>query len=405
METRRTTPADGVRLMVLGASALQVPLVEAAVARGHHVTTVDNVPGNPAHALAHASLDVSTREVDELCRQARAHGVEAVATCASDVAVPAATAIAASLDLPGVDPAVARLFLHKDRFRAFQQRNRLAHPAWVEGDDAIALADAAHRLAGPVVVKPVDRSGSRAVRVLPDAGDEGLLPAIWAALSASFVGRACVESFLPGEELGGDGVVLGGRLRCFFPTRKSMDGCLVRGHRLPAELPGPLARTVHREIQAHVTAAGLDEAIVNADIRIAPSGTVCILEMSPRMGGNGIPQLIAHVHGVDLFGCALDLATAAEPCLAVGAFPHPAATHVLGAASAGIAARCPTTEEIRAEVPELIELSLDLKPGDAFTAFRDSGDQLGRALFDDSHGEAESIARRIEDQVLKRVAT
>ena len=392
------------RLLVLAAGPLQVPLIQAARARGLHVTTADNRPSNPGHALADESIDISTRDVDRLCRAARERGIEAVLTCASDVAVPAVAAVAAALGLPGVSPAIAEAWHRKDRFRAFQRRHGLRAPGHVSGSHAGELAREARVLPGPWIVKPADRSGSRAVRKVAKGDERALEPAIEAALAASFCGRACVEQYLPGEEFGGDAVVWQGAVVHFFATRKRMEGCLVRGHELPSGLPPDGVQSLVAAVQAHVDAADLEAAIVNVDLRRDADGNSTVVEMSPRLGGNGIASLVRHACGFDLHGCALDLALGEAPDLEPAEITRPATTHVLGAATEGIVASRLELVDLREEIPELVDLWFDRAPGEPFGPFRDSGDQLGRALLRGNGRQAEAIAARLDAQVMRRVA-
>lgn len=372
------------RLLVLGAGPLQAPLVRRAGEMGLEVVTADNLPGNVAHALADASVVASTRDPGAVLRAAHAHRVDAVATACSDVAVPTLAVVADALGLPGVPLGVARCWTRKDAFRRFQRDAGLPHPAWVAGRDAEALLREARRLEGPVVVKPVDRSGSRAVRVLPSAEDAGLADAVRAALAASFVAAVCVEQYVAGPEYGGDGVVQGGNLVRLFATAKQLEGCATRGHVLPSGLAPAVEAALRESVQAHVSAAGLRDGIVNVDLRLQPDGQVRVLEMSPRLGGNWIPELVRHVHGVDLYRQAVELALGRRPQLAPGVAPlvgGPAATHVLGALHAGTVRELPDEGALRERLPHLVKLELDVAVGDKVEPFHDSSAQVGRALF------------------------
>ncbi len=392
------------RLLVLAASQLQVPLVRTAVEMGLEVLAADNVPSNPAHAFAHQSLDISTRDPEALIEAARELGIGAVVTAASDIAVPSAAAISDALGLPGSPGTAARVFTDKGTFRAFQRRSGLRHPGHVIGGEADLLAAAARQqLDGAVVVKPVDRSGSRGIRMLAAVGSDELPGAIAEALQQSFAGRAIVEAMMPGAEHGGDGVVSAGVLRHFFLTRKRACGPAVRGHVFPADVSPELAARIHGEVQAHISAVGFEAGIVDVDLRVDSDGMPAVIEMSPRIGGNGIPALILHATGFDLHRYAIEVALGRTPSARPGSPDEVVAVHTLGSLVDGVLTRLPTLSELRAEIPELVSVEFDVAVGDAIRQFADSSDQLGRALTEG--GDAERLALRLDEAVSRCVAS
>ncbi len=374
-------PKLGETVLVLGAGPLQAPLIAAARRAGHRVIALDNVPGNVGHRLAHASIDASTRDIAAVVSAARRLGVTAIATAASDVAVPALAASCAELGLPGPSRETCAAFHGKESFREFQRKAGLAHPAFVAGSDARELAHFAGSLSGPVVVKPTDRSGSRGVTRLGSPRASELTRAIERALAISFEGRACVEQALPGVEYGGDGVVLEGRIEFLAVTHKQMQGTVVRGHVVPSGLgEAPLA-TIRRELERHVRAARYEAGPLNFDLMLGPDGEARIIELSPRLGGNWIPQLVARAYGVDLFGSAIEIALGRTPQLRPQ-MPSAAASFVLASEREGRLARPLSLDAVRAQLPQLVALELDAEVGTPISPLRDSAQQVGRALFD-----------------------
>jgi len=368
------------RLLMLGASALQRPVVQRAVEMGIEVVTADNVPSNPAHEWSHEQLDISTRDAAALIDAARRLRIGAVMTAASDLAVPSVAAVARALGLPDATGTAARDWTDKERFRAFQARAGLRHPEGLVCTSAAAIASEtlpSLRL----VVKPVDRSGSRGVCVVDAADLRAVADAVQAAVDVSFAGRARIEALIEGEEFGGDGVVRGGQLERFFLTRKRMQGCAVRGHTLPAEVSPALEARIVGELQAHILAAGFTGGVLNADIRVGGDGVPVVLEMSPRMGGNGIRELVRHATGFDLARHAVDVALGREADARIPRGPvRRAAVHTIASLVPGRVARLPVLADAQARIPELVSIEFDVAVGDDVHPFRDSADQVGRAL-------------------------
>lgn len=386
--------------MVLGAGPFQIPGIRKAVARGHEVVTVDNVPGNPGHRLAHASVHCSTTDAEGVLAAARDLAVDGVCTFSSDVAVPTVAYVSRALGLSGPALAAARTTARKDRFRAFAARAGLAHPRHVAASRPEEAGEALRALSFPVVVKPVDSSGSRGVRRL-DAPDPAALQAAFAAAQRhARCGVVCVEELVGGTEVGGDAFVSGGRVAFAVVTEKHLEGFVVRGHRLPGTLaPVDRARVV-AEVGRWCEALGYTDGPVNFDVMVSAERVV-VLEMSARTGGNGIVALARRTTGVDLEEAVVDLALGTPPALGTdgdrssGASRPACGSWVFGAPRAGRLHALAARADVLAGVPEIFELFVAYRAGDMVPAFEHNGNLLGYAVFDipDGSSWAEMAAR------------
>jgi biotin carboxylase len=89
------------RILILGGSRFQVPLIRLARQRGLHVITCDYLPDNPGHRLADEYHNVSTTDKDAVLALARRIGIDAVASLSSDPAMQTVAYVANALGLPG----------------------------------------------------------------------------------------------------------------------------------------------------------------------------------------------------------------------------------------------------------------------------------------------------------------
>jgi biotin carboxylase len=392
------------KVLVLGASALQTPLVHAAREAGHRVLTADNVPSNPAHREADAAYDVSTRDVERIVELARCEGVEAVVTCCSDVALPALAATVEALDLPGVRPKTLDLWHPKSNLRRLQTDVGLPCPDFVTGEPTASLIARAQALGGELVVKPTDRSGSRGVTRVHAEETDTLTRAALEAAAIGFSGEVIVERFVDGTEYGGDAWISAGRVTGLFVTDKYLQGAIVRGHAMPTRLDATREDELRRLLARHCRQAGYTDGPLNFDVRIGAEGPPIVLELAPRLGGNWIPQLAAWSFGVDLFAATIAAAFGEDPTLAFGEDPtlapasaRPGASFVVAAGRSGTLREDVPVDEVAHLVPGLARLELDVGAGDALEALRDSGQQLGRALFDLEATRFEDAARSLEE--------
>ena len=72
------------KMMILGASALQVPAIKKAKEMGYEVISVDYDPEAVGFALADVKLVVSTLDQEEVLRQARIYNPDIIITSTSD---------------------------------------------------------------------------------------------------------------------------------------------------------------------------------------------------------------------------------------------------------------------------------------------------------------------------------
>lgn len=297
------------KVLFLGASWFQLPPIERARAAGYTVITTDNRPANPGHALAHRSHDVSTVDVDAVIELARRERVDAVVAYASDVSAPVAARAAAALGLPGNPVAAVETLCDKARFREFQREHGLAHPAFVHGSGIEELTAVAAGLRFPVVVKPVDSSGSKGVSLVTDPAR--VSDALGFALAHSRRGHAIVEEYVErqGHQLTGDGFVVAGQLvfRAFVNQHFCPlgDPCAPVGESIPPAFGETTLAVVARQVQVYLDRLGLRRGALNFDILIDAAGDVCVVEIGPRCGGNHIPRLIQTSTGIDLAGAVV----------------------------------------------------------------------------------------------------
>jgi len=82
----------------------------------------------------------------------------------------------------------------------------------------------------------------------------------------------------------------------------------IHGYEVPAELPTSVSRLrLASVLQQAASALGLRRSVCMADFIATPAGTV-MLELTPRPGGDCLPQLIRSAAGLDMLGLTLDVA-------------------------------------------------------------------------------------------------
>lgn len=369
------------RLLVLGAGLYQLAGIRRAVELGYEVITADNAPSNPGHALASSSVNVSTTDVGRVVDTAKRLRVDGVVTFASDAATESVAACVEELGLPGAGAFEIRSMSNKGVFRQIQSILGLPHPEFVVALDSKDVQEFSDRVDGEFVVKPTDSSGSRGV-TLVDSTDLGdLKTAMVAALRASRSGEIITEAFIPGTEVGGDAVMTDGALTACFPTAKYKSGFVVTGHSYPPEMPAGIVDEIGRQIEIVCRALGYNDGVLNFDVMV-DGDRVTIVEMSPRTGGNGIPELIERSYGYSMLTAAITFALGQVPGSPPEEGQKATGSLVIGSPRSGVVRSISTAQQVQDRVPAVFAAAVLVSPGDIVERLTYGGASFGYVLFD-----------------------
>src|SRR5690606_1904841 len=173
---------------------------------------------------------------------------------ASDVGVPTVAHVARQLGLIGNSEESALLSTNKFQMRNAFERAGLNCPGYfLAGPDSDGRPPA-DALRYPLLVKPVDRSGSMGVQKVGD--EQALQAALATAKGKSLTGAAIVEEFVEGVEVSVESISWEGRHWVLVITDKETSGpphFVEIGHHQPSQLPAAIQEEIHRQ-----TLLGLD---------------------------------------------------------------------------------------------------------------------------------------------------
>ena len=300
------------KLLFLGGTMQQIPAIKQAKDMGFYVITCDYLEDNPGHKFADEYYNVSTTDLDGVLELAKKCEIDGIVAYASDPAAPTAAYVAEKLNLPGNPFESVKILTQKDLFRDFLYKNGFNTPR-AKGYSSFEKAyEEIDKFQFPVMVKPVDSSGSKGVvkifekTELKDAVDE--------ALMYSRNGRFIIEGFIvkKGYQVSGDGFSVDGKL--VFTSygnelyNKSCEGTrdyVALGEFWPSLLTEEQKRKVDDELQDLITALDMKTCAYNIEVIIDENDDVYILELGPRNGGSYIPQLIKYATGVDMIDYTL----------------------------------------------------------------------------------------------------
>ena len=365
-------------LLVLAASLYQLETIETARCLGYRVVTTDNIPDNPGHALADRAYGIDTCDIPAVLAIAHAERITGILAPCTDVAMPTAAAVAAELGLPGPPVDSTRIVCNKTNFRDFQAANALPHPRYfkLESSDTLPKLEAMKRW----IVKPAQSSGSKGIRVIN--GIEELSVALRDAFPFSKSASVVIEKFLPGHQGTCSGWLSSGKIawHCLLDRQTvSLPFTATNGHHLPTKLSSTEQTRVLDAIGEVWQRLDVSDGPFDCDFVINDEA-VFIIELSPRLGGNAICQLVHLAFDFDLVGHTVRWACGDKPGLLPVQGPRPSAVVILGADRAG-RLRYREDEAVRLALePWVCSLTFDLKPGSWVEPFIDGRRRIGQAL-------------------------
>jgi biotin carboxylase len=293
------------KILMLGGSHFQVPSIKTAIAMGYHVITCDYLPDNPGHKFAHEYYNISTTDKEAVLELSKRLKVDGVVCYASDPAASTAAYVCEKMGFPTSPYTSVEILSNKDKFREFLRKNNFNTP---KAKGYANLEEAREEIVDfklPVIIKPVDSSGSKGVTKLKDISN--LSKQVEYALSFSRSKRFIVEEFVEkkGYQIAGDGFSVNGILvfRCFANEHfdsNSNNPFVPIGESWPLIEPKRIHDKIHDEIQRLLTLLNMQTGAYNFDIRIDEKEHIYLMEIGPRNGGNLIPQVIKYATGVDM---------------------------------------------------------------------------------------------------------
>lgn len=387
------------KMMILGASELQVPAIRKAKELGYRIILVDYNEHAVGFKLADVKLVVSTLDQEEVYRQALIYQPDIVLTSTSDGPVRTAAYVNEKLgkkpDLSYEDSLCATIKSH--------MRNRLREkhvpiPAYYAVHSFDEFQSAVFALQGDCIVKPADNAGSRGVVSLNHCGDqreEELRRIYEYGKENSRNGTVMVEEYMDGPEVSVEAMTVEGKTTILTITDKFITPppyFVEIAHSEPSSLSEEIKEKIRQVALLAIAAIGLQNGPSHTEIKVTKDGPK-IVELAARLGGDFITsKLVPLSTGVDLVGASILLATGQKPDL-THRWQKGAAIHFIQGKEGII--KSIETDDALSRLQGVEEVVLYKNAGDVVHGIRSSNDRLGHIItVGDTADEALEIGRR-----------
>lgn len=343
-------------VLILGAAALQVPIIKYVKSKGYNVIVV-SIPGRyPGFDLADKCVYCDIRDVEGILVSVKDDEIKAVLTDETDMAVPTVAELANRLGVAGNDPEVARAYSNKFQMRQECLKAGVSVPRFFHASTLDEVRSQGDQISYPAIMKPEDNQGSRGIYVVNSIED--IIPHFEEAVNFSKTRNVIIEEFFKGKEYVVEGFVCNGEYLNFgIGQRKYFD---IEGTVIPSQTIFPsnlqpesieMLMEAERKLHSHLKPSfGMihSEYLVNEDTH-----EYILVETALRGGGVYISShLVPLYSGLDnydmLFNCALGKSLSLSDC----------EKHRHNASSAYVCFSLPEGEIVSVEgVDEILNLS------------------------------------------------
>lgn len=302
------------KLLIVGASILQLPAIHQAKEMGLQVAVADYNPQAVGIPYADKYYNASTIDTDAICRVAEDFKPDGIMTLATDMPMRPIAAATTKLGLPGISMDTALKSTDKGAMaKAFKDHN-VASPWYylvsVEDD----LDHLAPNLTFPCIMKPTDNAGSRGVALVSSM--EELRTNYSYSRQQSRGGNVIIEEYLQGSEVSVEVMVVDGKVHILAITDKLTTGAphfVEMGHSQPAILSISVQKQIVELAENAVKAVGINCGPAHVEMKITERGPVMI-ELGARMGGDCITtHLVPLSTGIDMIKATIDVALGLKP--------------------------------------------------------------------------------------------
>ena len=306
------------RIMILGASILQLPAIKKAKEMGFDVIAVDMNPDAIGFKISGIKKEIiSTIDIPAIIEAAERHQIDGIMTLATDMPMRSVAAVAREMNLVGIDEETALKATNKIEMRKALQLGGVPIPKFFKVSNEIEYKEAVKQFTVPFIVKPADSSGSRGIFEVVDITNHELVKNAYEYCKPySKVGDVIVEEYMIGPEVSVETLAVDGVCHVIQITDKLTTGAphyVEMGHSQPTRLNKKIADKISEVAKAANNAIGIKNGPSHTEIIITSEGPK-IVELGARLGGDNITtHLVPLSTGVDMVECCIKIAVGEKP--------------------------------------------------------------------------------------------
>ncbi len=311
-------------ILLLGASSDQLYAIRTAQAMGLNTLVVDANPNAVGFSISDDYAVVSTRDVESLKQmvdQYHSNGYQIAGVLVQGSDIPhIVCSLAEYIDTPHIPMQAALLSTHKLKMKQHFYKSGVAIPWFSSVKTPDHLRMVIKERGYPLIIKPVDRSGSRGVYYLD--GTRNIDELFADAQALSLCGDVLVEEFLDGLQISTETIMYRGKAytpgfvdRNYDMLSKYLPNIIENGGTEPSSVTYEQRLSIESLVEKAAISLGVTDGVVKGDIVLSPDGPK-IIEVATRLsGGDFSESLIPLGIGVNIVEAALNIAMGNEVAL------------------------------------------------------------------------------------------
>jgi biotin carboxylase len=288
------------KLLLLGGSHAEIPLIKAAQKMGYYVITTGNQKDGLGHPYADDYIECDFSDKDAICKLAKEQQVDAICSGCNDFAYLSTAYACEKLGLPGHDSYETALELHhKNRYRSLAERLEIATPKACQCKNIEEIRQAAKKMQFPVIVKPIDLTGGKGMMRCDT--QEQLEQAYTQAARMTREPYVLIEEFLTGSNHGFSAYIQNQKVSFFFADNEQYyhNPYLVSGASTPGDIPAEALQQLCADSEKIARHLQLTDGILHIQFILKEEKTPVIIEICRRAPGDLYIHLVELANGID----------------------------------------------------------------------------------------------------------
>lgn len=378
------------KIMILGASILQLPAIEKAKEMGLDVVVVDMNPNAIGFEIPEIKKEIiSTIDVPAIIEAAKRHQIDGIMTLATDMPMRSVAAVAEQMGLVGIDKDTAVKATNKAEMRKALQKAGVPIPKFFVVSNEEEYKEAVKEFDVPFIVKPADSSGSRGIFEVIDITNAELVKKAYEYCKPySKVGDVVVEEYMNGPEVSVETLTINGVCHVIQITDKLTTGAphyVEMGHSQPTKHSDEIASRIAEIAKEANKAIGIKNGPSHTEIIVTSQGPK-VVELGARLGGDNITtHLVPLSTGVNMVECCIKIA--------LGEMPDIKHKWSRGSAIRYFEQHAGIIESIQGidkakRIPGIQQISIVHGAGEKITEIESSGSRMGFVIAQSSNAES-----------------
>ncbi|MGQ9844464.1 MAG: ATP-grasp domain-containing protein [Spirochaetota bacterium] len=286
------------RVLYVGGSHSDIPLINAAKDLGFYVITTGNRKEDLGHQFSHQFHPCDYSDKEAVLHLAKTLNVDYICPCCNDFSIITCAYVAQQLSLPGFDSYnITTTIHHKDAFRSFCQSHNFPVPRALSFSNIEDAVKSLHNLNFPVIVKPVDLTGGKGVSCIDTKNDAFSL--IKRAFDISKEKKIVIEEYIQGSHHGLSVFLINKKVAFYFCDNEHyyINKYLVSGASCPTSVPNNVIIDLCQIYEKMASLLNLKDGIFHTQF-ILKDNKPYITEICRRPPGDLYVKLVEYATGV-----------------------------------------------------------------------------------------------------------